>query len=150
MSKSFMPRAAWAKDSGVGAAFAADDASQICTVTGEVYISAANALNASDLASLFAPEGVFITPDGFFQGHRAIADYMAALLKPGFHQEPDVVKGGIRRGDVTIGWGQYALTFAPGFPIAKGAGNFTKVISMRGEKFWIDALTIDYGPGQMP
>lgn len=127
-------------------ALAEDDAQTVCTAAVSAYEAAVATGDASNVAARFMSDGTFNAPEGIFQGREAIAAYM----KPGAAtKDSDTLKFARQVGSSVVCSGGFVVTLGPGAPVKQVVGNYTKILTKKGDEWLIADLTVNYAPPPM-
>ena len=129
---------------------AQNDAMAACKAAAGAYMAAINSGDPAKIAAQYTADGVLTTPEGIFQGPRAIASYEASFVKPGVSDVDTFDAARMIGGNVVVCSGGYTFTFAPGGPMREVRGNWTKVLARSGDGWRLEQLTFNYTPSPTP
>jgi hypothetical protein len=130
-------------------ALAQDEAvGPICNEVEAAYIAASDGGVPSELGARFGQDGTLASPYGIFKGRDAITHYFK-FIKRGNKLRVEL-KSEQKVGSAVLCTGIYTVTFAPGGPIKRIAGNYTKVLAKTGNVWLISNLTYGEFPPPKP
>ena len=116
---------------------------------GRQFIAAYNRQDAAAIASLFAEDGVRITPYGIIQGREAIRNHFENAFKAGSHDLFDVIRVFRASGNAVWEAGSYTVKMGQ----RHRRGYFATTFVREGGGFKIRDVTVNFAPpvsGQQP
>jgi len=134
---------------GFPVAHAQSDPMAVCRANTAAWAAAVATGDPAKIGALFAPDAVWVAPEGTLQGGQEITRSAEGWLKPGA-KHVGTATAARQVGDVVLCSGEATYTFAPGGPAKELKSRWAEVLTRSGNEWRIEQVAHTYEPSPPP